>query len=228
MTQTFDAYSGAYGDAVQSSVSFSGLPHSFFLRAKVNVLRDEMAARLGPGARGRALDAGCGVGAMHPYLAGLFDELHGVDVSHDSIAQARVNQPDVSYQAYDGVRLPYADGRFDVVLTVCVVHHVLPAQWAAYVAELRRVARPGGLVCVIEHNPFNPLTRLAVLRCPFDADAVLLRAGRAKALLRGAGLRNVRASHFLLFPFDARPLRALERWLSAAPLGAQYMAVGTA
>ncbi len=228
MTKIFDAYSWSYGDAVQSSVSFSGLPHSFFLSAKVDVLRYVMRARLGEGVTGRALDAGCGVGAMHPYLAGLFDELHGVDVSADSIAQARINQPGVTYAAYDGARLPYPDGFFDVVLTVCVVHHVPPGDWAAYVAELRRVARPGGLVCIIEHNPFNPLTRLAVLRCPFDADAVLLRAGRAKTLLRGAGLDDVRASHFLVFPFDAHPLRVIERWLAPLPIGAQYMAFGTA
>ena len=51
-------------------------------------------------------------------------------------------------------------------------------QLAGFVADMVRVTRPGGLVCVIEHNPLNPLTRLAVNRCPFDADAVLLRSGQ--------------------------------------------------
>jgi hypothetical protein len=52
---------------------------------------------------------------------------------------------------------------------------------------MARVTRPGGLICIIEHNALNLLTRLAVNRCPFDADAVLLRSGQSQELLRGAG-----------------------------------------
>src|SRR5262249_21983054 len=90
--------------------------------------------------------------------------------------------------------------------------------------EAKRVVRPGGLVCLIEHNPFNPFTRLAVLRCPFDADAVLLSAREAKRLLASAGLLGIEAGHFLFFPTES--LRPLERRLRKLPLGAQYLAVG--
>ena len=57
--------------------------------------------------------------------------------------------------------------------------------------EMRRVVRPGGLVCVIEHNPLNPLTRLAVARCEFDRDTVLLGAGKARKLMAAGGLREI-------------------------------------
>jgi hypothetical protein len=91
-----------------------------------------------------------------------------------------------------------------------------------------RVTRPGGLVCVIEHNPLNPLTRLAVARCPFDADATLLGAGRAAALLRGVGARDVETEYFLLLPSRAPLARRFERLLRAVPLGAQYLSCATA
>jgi hypothetical protein len=88
--------------------------------------------------------------------------------------------------------------------------------------------RPGGLVCVIEHNPLNPLTRLAVSRCEFDRDAVLLGAGKARKLMAAGGLREIGARYFLLLPWDATPARRLEGALGHLPLGAQYAAFGTA
>jgi hypothetical protein len=90
-----------------------------------------------------------------------------------------------------------------------------------------RVVRPGGLICVIEHNPLNPLTRLAVSRCEFDRDAVLLRAGRTLELMSKAGVDKIDSRHFLLLPWDAKPARLIERTLSGVPLGAQYAAFGT-
>jgi hypothetical protein len=33
MTELIDGYRGNYRDVVQSSIDFSGLPHSFFMRA---------------------------------------------------------------------------------------------------------------------------------------------------------------------------------------------------
>jgi hypothetical protein len=79
---------------------------------------------------------------------------------------------------------------------------------------------------MIEHNPFNPLTRLVVFRCPFDRDAHLLRAAQANRLLQLAGFAHVWASYFLLTPFSSVAARRLEHWLRAVPLGAQYAAVG--
>jgi hypothetical protein len=93
---------------------------------------------------------------------------------------------------------------------------------------MRRVARPGALICIIEHNPLNPLTRLAVARCEFDRDAVLLGAGKARKLMAAAGLREIDARYFLLLPSEAKPARQVERALGNLPLGAQYAAFGFA
>ena len=91
---------------------------------------------------------------------------------------------------------------------------------------MRRVVRPGGAVAVIEHNPLNPLTRLAVLRCPFDEDAVLISRRKAGQLFQAAGLSEIEGEHFLLFPFANAFARKVEGWFSGLPLGAQYICSG--
>lgn len=221
MSQLFDAYDANYRAIVQSSIDFSGLPHDFFMQAKADLLGRVMRERLGVAHAGRLLDIGCGVGTLHPYLAGLFDEIAGVDVSAPCIAEAAQRCPNNSY-AVAAPGAPLAGG-YDMTLAVCTLHHVPPADWQAFVADMVRVTRPGGVVCIIEHNPLNPLTRLAVNRCPFDEDAVLLRSGRSEALLRRAGAKNIDTRFFLLLPTKARLARRIETLLGAIPLGAQYL-----
>jgi len=178
--------------------------------------------------RPEMLDVGCGIGILHPLLHGIAGRLSGIDVSSASLARARVDNAGVDYRDYDGRTFPFGDASFDLVTAICAMHHVAPGQWGRFVAEMRRVTRPGGLVCVIEHNPYNPLTRLAVSRCEFDRDAVLLGAGTTRKLMAASGLREISARHFLLLPWDTKPARRFEAALSGTPLGAQYAAFGTA
>jgi SAM-dependent methyltransferase len=227
MTELFDSYRSNYRDVVQSSIDFSGLPHSFFMRAKADLLRELIARRLGP-EKPAMLDVGCGVGSFHPLLRGMIGRLSGIDVSSASIAQARADNGDVDYQAFDGRSFPFDDSGFDLVTAICVLHHVAPTEWAHFINEMRRVVRPGGLICVIEHNPLNPLTRLAVARCEFDRDAILLGAGKARKLMAAGGLREIGSRYFLLLPWDANPARRVEGAFSNLPLGAQYASFGTA
>lgn len=226
MTELFDAYERSYGDVVQSSVDFSGLPHSFFMSAKAAVISDVVAAHFGA-RKPEALDVGCGVGTLHPHVRPQFARLSGTDVSAASLARARADNPDSDYRQCEGATLPCGDASFDFTLAVCVMHHVPPPDWPAFMREMRRVSRPGGLVCIIEHNPFNPLTRYAVAHCEFDRDAVLLRAGRVRRLMADAGLRDVTTRQFLFLPSAAPLARRIERCLAWLPLGAQYLACGT-
>lgn len=227
MTAAFDKHSKVYRETVQRSIAGMGVSYDLATESKASVISDIIAERHKE-AYLDILDVGCGVGTLHRFLRAFQRSLTGVDVSDASIAEAISAQPWARYLAYDGKRLPFEDASFDFTLTVCVLHHVPPAQHRRFLAEMRRVTRSGGTVCVIEHNPFNPLTRLAVLRCPFDEDATLLRAGTAKAIFEGAGLENVSARFFLALPFRQRAARACERVLKDVPLGAQYAVAGRA
>src|ERR1700722_14666329 len=99
MTELFDSYRSNYRDVVQSSIDFSGLPHSFFMRAKADLLRELIARRLGL-EKPAMLDVGCGVGSFHPLLHGMVGRLCGIDVSSACVAQARADNRDVDYRAF--------------------------------------------------------------------------------------------------------------------------------
>lgn len=222
----FDDYRDTYVETVERSIRFSGLSHDFFQQSKALMIRDILALRLADCPRPRLLDVGCGVGSLHPLLSGLFASIHGVDVSGESIERAKLDNPGNCYDAYDGKRLPFADGSFDMALSICVMHHVPVLQWTGFMAELTRVVAPGGLVCMIEHNPLNPGTRISVARCPFDEEAVLLGSRKMRGYMLRAGLAEVETRNFVFFPTNRPAFRTLERWLHWLPLGEQYAAVG--
>jgi SAM-dependent methyltransferase len=216
----FDRLDGNYEQLVERSIAFSGRSHDFFLEAKARRLL-ELARGLGDPARLRALDVGCGEGHFDSLLPEL-GELDGVDVSPAMIEVARARNLERTYHVADGTKLPFADDAFDLSFAVCVLHHVEPSRRASFVAELRRVTRQGGLVVVFEHNPWNPLTRLAVARCPFDEDAVLLTRRETAERLQRERLRVVASDYMLFFPWSGRAVELAERALARVPLGAQY------
>ena len=59
-------------------------------------------------------------------------------------------------------------------------------------------------------------------RIPFDRDAQMLSARRARELLAAAGFEIVRTDYLFVFPRALRGLRFLEEHLRATPIGAQY------
>ena len=221
----FDRYGATYDDQISRAVRLSGQEHDFFLQVKAEVLA-ELLGRPDRDDHLRIVDVGCGNGRLHRFLlkSARSLELTGIDVAAGLVDTARKANPNASYDLYDGRHLPYPDGTFDAAFTVCVLHHVPPPQWPDFVAELRRVVRPGGLVAVFEHNPLNPVTAHIVRTCPIDRDAVLLRPARLDALLRRAGLRGGRHEFILFTPFRAPIFRQLDRLLRWLPLGAQYVA----
>lgn len=224
----FDAYAGSYDDAVNRSLAFLGAKVDYFTKVKAAYLLDLLGGHFGQTAGLNLLDVGCGVGNYHALVGGHIGSLAGTDLSAACLAEAATRNPGVAYQPYDGARLPYADNQFDAAVTICVMHHVPPAQWPAFAAEMKRVVRPGGLAIVFEHNPFNPLTRRVVNNCEFDADAVLLRPRQTRRLLAGAGFGEVRSRSILSIPSFGKVTRALDLTLGHLPLGAQYFAMGVA
>ena len=226
MMSEFDPYGDSYADKVNESISFSGLKADFFARVKADYLVDLARRELGDPAKLNVLDIGCGIGLSHRQLAAAFGQLTGIDPSATCIERARAAHPEANYLVNNGLTLPVEDGTFDVAVTVCVMHHVPPGQWPAFIGEMARTVRPGGLVAVFEHNPRNPLTRRVVSNCEFDKDAVLLPASRTVQLLRSAGMSSADRFYLLTIPAAGRFLRATDQLLSSIGLGAQYAAWG--
>jgi len=136
---------------------------------------------------------------------------------------ARKENPGVAYETYDGHVLPYPDESFDCAFAICVLHHVPVPQWLEFIAEMRRVVRPGGLVLLIEHNPLNPATQFVVWNAEMDENAVLVWPRKLRALMKSVGLAPPWTRHVLFTPFDGRFFRKLDRLLGRIPLGTQYV-----
>ena len=222
----FEEYKQSYVAEVEQSIDFSGQSHDFFIRVKADELIASCSRQLGALEQRSVLDVGCGVGLMSRYVGEHFGELHGVDIAPGVVERAAENFPRGKFHLYDGKSIPFSEQSFDVAFTVCVLHHVPPAQWTSLVAEMARVLKPGGLLYIFEHNPYNPLTRRAVNHCPFDADATLLTRSRSTALVRSARLETAEARYVLFFPWNGSGFRRIESGLRWLPLGAQYFVSG--
>ena len=218
----FDDYAVDYSHEINNVVGFTGHDHSFFLEVKAHLLIRLMKQLLGDPSEISVLDVGCGIGCLDQILVNHVKSLAGVDTSKESILRAKQFVIQGDFQHYDGDKLPYENDQFELVFTVCVIHHVRQKQWQNFVSEMVRVLRPGGIVVIVEHNPFNPLTRLVVNRCPFDADAVLLSARKSRKLLAGAGVQLKEQRYFMFLPFRHVLTRVVERYIGGLPLGAQY------
>jgi SAM-dependent methyltransferase len=223
--RTFDAYEDSYRDAVQDSIGFIGQDHTYFMAAKVRHLL-RLANTLGDTRGLSALDIGCGTGETDELIGRAFGQLHGIDVSEPVLRTAAETNPHVDYQAYDGERLPFADDSVDLAFAICVIHHVPRMQWFDFAREMGRVVRPGGLVAIFEHNPYNPLTRRAVNNCPFDEEAELLSRRQGVALVGAANAKVVDRRYILFFPFGGRKVAPIEALLRPVPLGAQWLVAG--
>jgi SAM-dependent methyltransferase len=218
----FDPHARTYQGTLDQSLRFAGETTAEFAAMKVDLILDASRRLLGQPSRLSFLDVGCGTGLAARALRSRAGRVVGADVSAEMIGAALEECPEVDFVPLEGPRLPFADGEFDVQFCACVYHHVPLRERRAFVAELVRVVRPGGLLFVFEHNPWNPLTRRVVDRCPFDRDAILLTAGETRGLLEGAGLKVAEQRYYLFFPRVLGCLRRLEPWLGWLPLGAQY------
>jgi SAM-dependent methyltransferase len=221
----FDKYANQYKELLHDPIRERFAPGSgFFFERKWELLAD-FARRSGWQLdRMTWLDVGCGKGELLRLGAPHVKRTAGCDVSEGMLDGCEglnvVAQPDPS-------RLPFPDAHFDLVTAVCVYHHVPPADRHALTVEIARVLKPGGTACIIEHNPFNPATQWIVRRTPVDADAQLLRAATARAVLAGAGLSPIHTTYFLYVPEKRyKKLHGVEALLSWVPAGGQYAAFG--
>ena len=97
---------------------------------------------------GRVLDAGCGAG----YLALLMQTewrwpVIPLEISSEGLRYARKSGVDRLVQG-DTTVLPFADGAFDLALSMDVLVHLRPPEEERAVRELVRVVAVGGLVAV--------------------------------------------------------------------------------
>ena len=222
----FDIFADEYHQQHVANIAITGESPEYFAEYKIKVLRDIILALsiYSP----RILDFGSGIGNSVAHVNRLLpaSALTCADVSQRSLEISETRFPNLARNILiQGERIPAEDNSFDVTFSACVFHHIPHSEHVHWLGELFRVTRPGGLITVFEHNPLNPLTLRAVNTCPFDANARLIRASKFAGSYRRAGWKKPRVRYHVFFPRALSALRALERRLSWAPIGAQYSIV---
>ena len=92
----------------------------------------------------RCLDLGCSIGVISTHLVSIFGQVIGLDPLDESMRIASRLNPGsgAAFLQGDGLRLPFDDRVFDVIICAQVYEHTSdPFQ---LVAEIRRTLKPGG------------------------------------------------------------------------------------
>ena len=110
----------------------------------------------------RVLDLGCGNGRLLMLLAEKSVEYLGVDFSEKLIEQARVNRPDKEFAVMDALDLKLPDDAFDVVICVSVLNHIPLDKQNLFVANVKRVLKPGGVLLMANWNLWNIFNKKSV------------------------------------------------------------------
>lgn len=106
------------------------------------------------------LDVGCGLGMYVWAFRRFSQDVHGVDIDEEKVAEASQELPNIRVAPAE--ELPYPDDTFDVVLSHEVIEHVVDDQRA--IAEAVRVLKPpslaagepGGRLVVFAPNRLYP------------------------------------------------------------------------
>jgi SAM-dependent methyltransferase len=153
--------------------------------------------------RGRALDVGCGPGALTVELVVRLGaaNVSAIDPSQAFVEATRERHPGSDIRHASAEEIPFADGTFDFTLAQLVVHFMTDP--VAGLREMARVTRPGGVVaaCVWDHHGgTSPLSLFWDALEEFDPAAenesnlAGAREGHLGELFREAGLADVQES----------------------------------
>jgi ubiquinone/menaquinone biosynthesis C-methylase UbiE len=137
---------------------------------------------LGDALRGRVLNVGCGTGGFDVVAEAAGVRAVGVDADAEAIAICALKREKGggAFVRAAAERLPFPDASFDVVYCFSAIEHVESVE--ATVAEMARVARPGGVIYVHTPNAWSWYEgHYKLLWAPFLPNAL----GRGYLRLRG-------------------------------------------
>lgn len=171
-----------------------------FMGRYSRLLAPQMADLAGLEAGHRALDVGCGPGALTTELVSRLGaaSVAAADPSEPFVEAARARHPGVEVHLAPAEKLPFETDAFDAALAQLVVHFMTDP--VAGLTEMRRVTRPGGVVvaCVWDFGgggaPLSLFWRVARELDPGALDESRLagaREGHLPELFTAAGLRDV-------------------------------------
>jgi ubiquinone/menaquinone biosynthesis C-methylase UbiE len=145
---------GAKERVMRKTVNYDEVAPTFNTRYVVNPLpgvAQNLRSLLEAAGGGRVLEVGCGTGRWLEELQPLARQIYGFDLSRGMLGRAQERGIGLALSQGQGGELPFATGSMDMLYCVNAVHHVPRPQ--QFIAEARRVLRPGGSLTVIGMDP---------------------------------------------------------------------------
>lgn len=154
-----DAHANAEtpGITLDRSGGYDRFVNAFFAGRRPAVFR-KLTRLSGAEPGDHALDVGCGTGYLTSMLAAAVapnGSATGVDASAAMVDEASRlrSSAHCTYTVGAAERLEFDDGRFDVVTSSLMLHHLPTELRAPALREMRRVLRPGGRLLIAEFRP---------------------------------------------------------------------------
>ena len=105
--------------------------------------------------RGRTvLDVGCGTGEDAFYLSQIAKKVHAFDIEKSDMWKDFASSK-LSFSVANAYKIPFEDNSFNGVFLKDVLHHV--SQPEKVLQEIKRVAKKGSYILIIEGNRYNPI-----------------------------------------------------------------------
>jgi ubiquinone/menaquinone biosynthesis C-methylase UbiE len=143
---------------------------------------------------GEGLEIGAGSGAMTAQMLTLYPRFRMVATDYDTELVSTAEQvlagfgKRASVQRADAAQLPFQDGRFDLVLSAAMLHHVI--EWDKALAEAVRVLRPGGRLIGYDMLDTVPIRLMHIAE---RETTLLQRHDQLRAALERLDVTDVRA-----------------------------------
>jgi SAM-dependent methyltransferase len=176
----------------------------------------------------QVLDVASGTGQLLPALVKFGQQVVAIDLTPGMLEESRkrhAHESRITYAVGDASRLPYPDHSFDIVASARFLHLFEPDRQAAFIAEMARVLRPGGLLVVDFYSSdarrlfWLPITLYRTLARKRPENDYRVDLAFARKTLADLGLRPVATrglGNFLMLPLLWLPLRwqvGLAVWL---------------
>ena len=205
-----------------------------FNPVRLAYIRDQIATRFGRDPRAaqpfeglRILDIGCGGGLLCEPMARLGAEVVGADASSTNIEVAKLHAAEagvtVYYRATTAEDLAAAGEKFDVVLNMEVVEHVVDID--LFVGKCGEMVKPGGIMFVATINRTLKALGLAIIGAEYvlrwlprgtHKFGKLVRPEELERALTGAGLAVTDRSGVIYNPLA-------DRWQRSKDMDVNYM-----
>ena len=174
-----------------------------FMGRYSRLLAPQLADFAGVRSGQKAIDVGCGPGALTSELASRVGATNvaAVDPTEPFVAAVRERLPGVDVRRATAEQLPFADNEFDCALAQLVVHFM--SDPVGGLREMKRVVRKDGVVaaCVWDHGSGRgPLSLFWQAASQIDPNArdesrgAGARRGHLEELFADAGLRAIEAT----------------------------------